>query len=120
MTPRLTSSPTSEAVLPDSFSPSNQLVVSTRREVYSVNVVGTTTCQEHMLHSYQRARQAHLHCKSMLQRIPPFAKVDMSWLGRNLTIEWWKLLAVCLGKQQAVKPLSMLHACALSGTRLCM
>ncbi|KAA6428624.1 MAG: hypothetical protein FRX49_01499 [Trebouxia sp. A1-2] len=30
MTPRLTSSPTSEAVLPESFSPSNQLVVRTR------------------------------------------------------------------------------------------
>ena len=54
MTPRLTSSPTSEASLPDSFSPSNQLVVSTRREVYSVNVVGTTTCQVHMLQSGQR------------------------------------------------------------------
>ena len=54
MTPRLTSSPTSEAVLPDSFSPSNQLVVSTRRDVYSANVVGTTTCQESMLHWGQR------------------------------------------------------------------
>lgn len=44
MTPRLTKSPTSAALLPDSFSPSSQLVVSTRRDVNSVKVRGTTIC----------------------------------------------------------------------------
>ena len=44
MTPRLTRSPTSAALLPDSFSPSSQLVVSTRLDVNSVKVRGTTIC----------------------------------------------------------------------------
>ena len=44
MTPRLTRSPTSAALLPDSFSPSSQLVVRTRLDVNSVKVRGTTIC----------------------------------------------------------------------------
>ena len=43
MTPTLTSFPTSDSVLCESFSPFSHSVVSTRRVVYFPNVFGTTT-----------------------------------------------------------------------------